>query len=179
MNYLFFKQNVITCSSFKIMLLFCWLFIQQCKPIFFNPYINSGFILVHSLLRTNMKSLHYTTPPPPPPPSSLSRLTRKCRSRTGKCRLTLTCMMCFVCVSSGSSGSSHPSSRSSSRENSGSGSVGVPIAVPTPAPPTAFPGEILVINSYAAFTPCLNYRNSEMTTRDIYSKLSMSSTVSA
>ncbi|XP_063122865.1 abl interactor 2 isoform X44 [Rattus norvegicus] len=41
--------------------------------------------------------------------------------------------------SSGSSGGSHPSSRSSSRENSGSGSVGVPIAVPTPSPPSVFP----------------------------------------
>ncbi|KAM4559723.1 abl interactor 2b isoform 3-T3 [Odontesthes bonariensis] len=45
--------------------------------------------------------------------------------------------------SSGSSGGSHPSSsRSSSRENSGSGSVGLPIAVPTPAPPTVFPGSV-------------------------------------
>ncbi|KAM4559735.1 abl interactor 2b isoform 15-T15 [Odontesthes bonariensis] len=44
-------------------------------------------------------------------------------------------------LGSGSSGGSHPSSsRSSSRENSGSGSVGLPIAVPTPAPPTVFPG---------------------------------------
>ncbi|XP_051565219.1 abl interactor 2a isoform X15 [Myxocyprinus asiaticus] len=44
-------------------------------------------------------------------------------------------------VGSGSSGGSHPSSsRSSSRENSGSGSVGVPIAVPTPSPPSTFPG---------------------------------------
>ncbi|XP_078259665.1 abl interactor 2 isoform X14 [Rhinoraja longicauda] len=42
--------------------------------------------------------------------------------------------------SSGSSGGSHPSSRSSSRENSGSGSVGVPIAVPTPSPPCVYPG---------------------------------------
>ncbi|XP_052004015.1 abl interactor 2-like isoform X7 [Xyrauchen texanus] len=43
--------------------------------------------------------------------------------------------------SSGSSGSSHPSSsHSSSRENSGSGTVGIPIAVPTPSPPSAFPG---------------------------------------
>ncbi|XP_040084681.1 abl interactor 2 isoform X13 [Oryx dammah] len=42
--------------------------------------------------------------------------------------------------SSGSSGGSHPSSRSSSRENSGSGSVGLPIAVPTPSPPSVFPG---------------------------------------
>ncbi|XP_070770687.1 abl interactor 2-like isoform X13 [Enoplosus armatus] len=43
---------------------------------------------------------------------------------------------------SGSSGGSHPSSssRSSSRENSGSGCVGVPIAVPTPSPPSTFPG---------------------------------------
>nr|XP_020477217.1 abl interactor 2-like isoform X6 [Monopterus albus] len=43
---------------------------------------------------------------------------------------------------SGSSGGSHPSgsSRSSSRENSGSGCVGIPIAVPTPSPPSTFPG---------------------------------------
>nr|XP_020477219.1 abl interactor 2-like isoform X7 [Monopterus albus] len=42
---------------------------------------------------------------------------------------------------SGSSGGSHPSgsSRSSSRENSGSGCVGIPIAVPTPSPPSTFP----------------------------------------
>uniref|UniRef100_A0A3B4YVD5 Abl interactor 2 n=1 Tax=Seriola lalandi dorsalis TaxID=1841481 RepID=A0A3B4YVD5_SERLL len=46
---------------------------------------------------------------------------------------------------SGSSGGSHPSSssRSSSRENSGSGCVGVPIAVPTPSPPSTFPGPIV------------------------------------
>uniref|UniRef100_A0A7N6AT36 Abl-interactor 2a n=1 Tax=Anabas testudineus TaxID=64144 RepID=A0A7N6AT36_ANATE len=49
---------------------------------------------------------------------------------------------------SGSSGGSHPSSssRSSSRENSGSGCVGVPIAVPTPSPPSTFPG--------STHTPC-------------------------
>ncbi|XP_053295762.1 abl interactor 2 isoform X10 [Pleuronectes platessa] len=43
---------------------------------------------------------------------------------------------------SGSSGGSHlsSSSRSSSRENSGSGWGGVPIAVPTPSPPSTFPG---------------------------------------
>uniref|UniRef100_A0A8C2BMN0 Abl-interactor 2b n=1 Tax=Cyprinus carpio TaxID=7962 RepID=A0A8C2BMN0_CYPCA len=74
--------------------------------------------------------------------------------------------------SSGSSGGSHPSSRSSSRENSGSGSVGVPIAVPTPAPPTAFPGEIPVVKYYAAFTPCCNCHDSEMTTQDILLKAS-------
>ncbi|XP_075996650.1 abl interactor 2-like [Genypterus blacodes] len=46
---------------------------------------------------------------------------------------------------SGSSGGSHPSSssRSSSRENSGSGCVGVPIAVLTPSPPTNFPGSMV------------------------------------
>ncbi|XP_060910055.1 abl interactor 2-like isoform X5 [Labrus mixtus] len=46
---------------------------------------------------------------------------------------------------SGSSGGSHPSSssRSSSRENSGSGCVGIPIAVPTPSPPSTFPGPIV------------------------------------
>ncbi|XP_038151546.1 abl interactor 1-like isoform X6 [Cyprinodon tularosa] len=45
----------------------------------------------------------------------------------------------------GSSGGSHPSSssRSSSRENSGSGCVGGPIAVPTPSPPSTFPGPIV------------------------------------
>ncbi|XP_067460655.1 abl interactor 2-like isoform X4 [Thunnus thynnus] len=45
----------------------------------------------------------------------------------------------------GSSEGSHPSSssRSSSRENSGSGCVGVPIAVPTPSPPSTFPGPIV------------------------------------
>ncbi|XP_069388812.1 abl interactor 2-like isoform X11 [Paralichthys olivaceus] len=45
----------------------------------------------------------------------------------------------------GSSGGSHlsSSSRSSSRENSGSGCVGVPIAVPTPSPPSTFPGPIV------------------------------------
>ncbi|XP_055361282.1 abl interactor 2-like isoform X7 [Betta splendens] len=45
----------------------------------------------------------------------------------------------------GSSGGSHPSSssRSSSRENSGSSCVGVPIAVPTPSPPSTFPGPIV------------------------------------
>ncbi|XP_053184021.1 abl interactor 1-like isoform X12 [Scomber japonicus] len=48
-------------------------------------------------------------------------------------------------LGSGSSGGSHPSSssRSSSRENSGSGCVGVPIAVPTPSPPSTFPGPIV------------------------------------
>ncbi|XP_034549295.1 abl interactor 2-like isoform X5 [Notolabrus celidotus] len=46
---------------------------------------------------------------------------------------------------SGSSGGSHPSSssRSSSRENSGSGCVGIPMAVPTPSPPSTFPGPIV------------------------------------
>lgn len=56
--------------------------------------------------------------------------------------------------SSGSSGGSHPSSRSSSRENSGSGSVGVPIAVPTPSPPSVYPGKwkLLVSLSASLFT---------------------------
>ncbi|XP_060944369.1 abl interactor 2-like isoform X16 [Limanda limanda] len=47
--------------------------------------------------------------------------------------------------SDGSSGGSHFSScsRSSSRENSGSGCVGVPIAVPTPSPPSTFPGPMV------------------------------------
>ncbi|XP_069839500.1 abl interactor 2 isoform X19 [Dendropsophus ebraccatus] len=70
----------------------------------------------------NMKmgGLPRTTPPTQKPPSP---------PMTGKGTLG----------SSGSSGGSHPSSRSSSRENSGSGSVGVPIAVPTPSPPSVFP----------------------------------------
>ncbi|XP_078795772.1 abl interactor 1 isoform X7 [Oryzias latipes] len=75
----------------------------------------------------NMKlggSLSRTTPPTQKPPSP---------PRAGKVIL------------GGSSGGSHPSSssRSSSRENSGSGSVGVPIAVPTPSPPSTFPGPII------------------------------------
>ncbi|XP_057617573.1 abl interactor 2 isoform X27 [Chionomys nivalis] len=74
-----------------------------------------------STQNVKMGGLPRTTPPtqkPPSPPMS------------GKGTLG----------SSGSSGGSHPSSRSSSRENSGSGSVGVPIAVPTPSPPSVFPG---------------------------------------
>ncbi|XP_057617562.1 abl interactor 2 isoform X16 [Chionomys nivalis] len=73
-----------------------------------------------STQNVKMGGLPRTTPPtqkPPSPPMS------------GKGTLG----------SSGSSGGSHPSSRSSSRENSGSGSVGVPIAVPTPSPPSVFP----------------------------------------
>ncbi|XP_053295780.1 abl interactor 2 isoform X27 [Pleuronectes platessa] len=76
----------------------------------------------------NMKfgSLSRTTPPSQKPPSP---------PRTGRSTL----------FSSGSSGGSHlsSSSRSSSRENSGSGWGGVPIAVPTPSPPSTFPGPMV------------------------------------
>ncbi|XP_062258215.1 abl interactor 2-like isoform X4 [Platichthys flesus] len=74
----------------------------------------------------NMKfgSLSRTTPPSQKPPSP---------PRAGRV------------VFGGSSGGSHlsSSSRSSSRENSGSGWGGVPIAVPTPSPPSTFPGPMV------------------------------------
>ncbi|XP_063788715.1 abl interactor 2 isoform X33 [Pseudophryne corroboree] len=97
------------------------------KPIDYTILDDTGhgvkWLLRFKVSTQNMKmgGLPRTTPPtqkPPSPPMS------------GKGTLG----------SSGSSGSSHPSSRSSSRENSGSGSVGVPIAVPTPSPPSVFPG---------------------------------------
>ncbi|XP_060944376.1 abl interactor 2-like isoform X23 [Limanda limanda] len=71
-------------------------------------------------------SLSRTTPPSQKPPSP---------PRAGR----------VVFGNSGSSGGSHFSScsRSSSRENSGSGCVGVPIAVPTPSPPSTFPGPMV------------------------------------
>ncbi|XP_033285525.1 abl interactor 2 isoform X23 [Orcinus orca] len=97
------------------------------KPIDYTILDDIGhgvkWLLRFKVSTQNMKmgGLPRTTPPtqkPPSPPMS------------GKGTLG----------SSGSSGGSHPSSRSSSRENSGSGSVGVPIAVPTPSPPSVFPG---------------------------------------
>ncbi|XP_058520866.1 abl interactor 2 isoform X27 [Ochotona princeps] len=97
------------------------------KPIDYTLLDDIGhgvkWLLRFKVSTQNMKmgGLPRTTPPtqkPPSPPMS------------GKGTLG----------SSGSSGGSHPSSRSSSRENSGSGSVGVPIAVPTPSPPSVFPG---------------------------------------
>ncbi|XP_045151539.1 abl interactor 2 isoform X24 [Echinops telfairi] len=97
------------------------------KPIDYTILDDIGhgvkWLLRFKVSTQNMKmgGLPRTTPPtqkPPSPPLS------------GKGTLG----------SSGSSGGSHPSSRSSSRENSGSGSVGVPIAVPTPSPPSVFPG---------------------------------------
>ncbi|XP_051009852.1 abl interactor 2 isoform X15 [Acomys russatus] len=97
------------------------------KPIDYTILDDIGhgvkWLLRFKVSTQNMKlgGLPRTTPPtqkPPSPPVS------------GKGTLG----------SSGSSGGSHPSSRSSSRENSGSGSVGVPIAVPTPSPPSVFPG---------------------------------------
>ncbi|XP_034352987.1 abl interactor 2 isoform X17 [Arvicanthis niloticus] len=96
------------------------------KPIDYTILDDIGhgvkWLLRFKVSTQNMKmgGLPRTTPPtqkPPSPPMS------------GKGTLG----------SSGSSGGSHPSSRSSSRENSGSGSVGVPIAVPTPSPPSVFP----------------------------------------
>ncbi|XP_048339638.1 abl interactor 2 isoform X13 [Sphaerodactylus townsendi] len=97
------------------------------KPIDYTILDDTGhgvkWLLRFKVSTQNMKmgGLPRTTPPtqkPPSPPMS------------GKGTIG----------SSGSSGGSHPSSRSSSRENSGSGSVGVPIAVPTPSPPSVYPG---------------------------------------
>ncbi|XP_033620454.1 abl interactor 2 isoform X13 [Fukomys damarensis] len=91
------------------------------KPIDYTILDDIGHGVKVSTQNMKMGGLPRTTPPtqkPPSPPVS------------GKGTLG----------SSGSSGGSHPSSRSSSRENSGSGSVGVPIAVPTPSPPSVFPG---------------------------------------
>ncbi|XP_041515331.1 abl interactor 2 isoform X9 [Microtus oregoni] len=90
------------------------------KPIDYTILDDIGHGVKVSTQSMKMGGLPRTTPPtqkPPSPPMS------------GKGTLG----------SSGSSGGSHPSSRSSSRENSGSGSVGVPIAVPTPSPPSVFP----------------------------------------
>ncbi|XP_047399066.1 abl interactor 2 isoform X18 [Sciurus carolinensis] len=90
------------------------------KPIDYTILDDIGHGVKVSTQNMKMGGLPRTTPPtqkPPSPPLS------------GKGTLG----------SSGSSGGSHPSSRSSSRENSGSGSVGVPIAVPTPSPPSVFP----------------------------------------
>uniref|UniRef100_A0A8C2ME59 Abl interactor 2 n=1 Tax=Cricetulus griseus TaxID=10029 RepID=A0A8C2ME59_CRIGR len=90
------------------------------KPIDYTILDDIGHGVKVSTQNMKIGGLPRTTPPtqkPPSPPMS------------GKGTLG----------SSGSSGGSHPSSRSSSRENSGSGSVGVPIAVPTPSPPSVFP----------------------------------------
>ncbi|XP_072274883.1 abl interactor 2 isoform X21 [Pyxicephalus adspersus] len=97
------------------------------KPIDYTILDDTGhgvkWLLRFKVSTQNMKmgGLPRTTPPTQKPPSP---------PVAGKGTLG----------SSGSSGGSHPSSRSSSRENSGSGSVGVPIAVPTPSPPSVFPG---------------------------------------
>ncbi|XP_078259666.1 abl interactor 2 isoform X15 [Rhinoraja longicauda] len=91
------------------------------KPIDYAILDDIGHGVKVSTQNMKMGGLPRSTPPtqkPPSPPMS------------GKGTLG----------SSGSSGGSHPSSRSSSRENSGSGSVGVPIAVPTPSPPCVYPG---------------------------------------
>ncbi|XP_078536407.1 abl interactor 2 isoform X11 [Lissotriton helveticus] len=91
------------------------------KPIDYTILDDTGHGVKVSAQNMKMGGLPRTTPPtqkPPSPPMS------------GKGTIG----------SSGSSGGSHPSSRSSSRENSGSGSVGVPIAVPTPSPPSVYPG---------------------------------------
>ncbi|MEE6490209.1 hypothetical protein FKM82_015802 [Ascaphus truei] len=97
------------------------------KPIDYTILDDTGhgvkWLLRFKVSTQNMKmgGLPRTTPPTQKPPSP---------PMTGKGTIG----------SSGSSGGSHPSSRSSSRENSGSGSVGIPIAVPTPSPPSVFPG---------------------------------------
>ncbi|XP_040213208.1 abl interactor 2 isoform X22 [Rana temporaria] len=91
------------------------------KPIDYTFLDDTGHGVKVSTQNMKMGGLPRTTPPTQKPPSP---------PVAGKGTLG----------SSGSSGGSHPSSRSSSRENSGSGSVGVPIAVPTPSPPSVFPG---------------------------------------
>ncbi|XP_072274884.1 abl interactor 2 isoform X22 [Pyxicephalus adspersus] len=91
------------------------------KPIDYTILDDTGHGVKVSTQNMKMGGLPRTTPPTQKPPSP---------PVAGKGTLG----------SSGSSGGSHPSSRSSSRENSGSGSVGVPIAVPTPSPPSVFPG---------------------------------------
>ncbi|XP_068101163.1 abl interactor 2 isoform X27 [Hyperolius riggenbachi] len=91
------------------------------KPIDYTILDDTGHGVKVSTQNMKMGGLPRSTPPTQKPPSP---------PMTGKGTLG----------SSGSSGGSHPSSRSSSRENSGSGSVGVPIAVPTPSPPSVFPG---------------------------------------
>uniref|UniRef100_A0A4W3H6G0 Abl-interactor 2b n=1 Tax=Callorhinchus milii TaxID=7868 RepID=A0A4W3H6G0_CALMI len=91
------------------------------KPIDYAILDDIGHGVKVSTQNMKMGGLPRTTPPtqkPPSPPTS------------GKGTLG----------SSGSSGGSHPSSQSSSRENSGSGSVGIPIVVPTPSPPSVYPG---------------------------------------
>ncbi|XP_053554644.1 abl interactor 2 isoform X5 [Bombina bombina] len=92
------------------------------KPIDYTILDDTGHGVKVSTQNMKMGGLPRTTPPTQKPPSP---------PITGKGG---------TLGSSGSSGGSHPSSRSSSRENSGSGSVGVPIAVPTPSPPSVFPG---------------------------------------
>ncbi|MEE6490210.1 hypothetical protein FKM82_015802 [Ascaphus truei] len=91
------------------------------KPIDYTILDDTGHGVKVSTQNMKMGGLPRTTPPTQKPPSP---------PMTGKGTIG----------SSGSSGGSHPSSRSSSRENSGSGSVGIPIAVPTPSPPSVFPG---------------------------------------
>uniref|UniRef100_A0A2K6KKW5 Abl interactor 2 n=1 Tax=Rhinopithecus bieti TaxID=61621 RepID=A0A2K6KKW5_RHIBE len=106
------------------------------KPIDYTILDDIGHGVKVSTQNMKMGGLPRTTPPtqkPPSPPMS------------GKGTLG----------SSGSSGGSHPSSRSSSRENSGSGSVGVPIAVPTPSPPSVFPGKTFMAPAGSAGTPPL------------------------
>ncbi|XP_058042812.1 abl interactor 2 isoform X5 [Ahaetulla prasina] len=102
------------------------------KPIDYTILDDIGHGVKVSTQNMKMGGLPRTTPPtqkPPSPPMS------------GKGTIG----------SSGSSGGSHPSSRSSSRENSGSGSVGVPIAVPTPSPPSVYPGNEHIQHTFLLF----------------------------
>ncbi|XP_053295772.1 abl interactor 1 isoform X20 [Pleuronectes platessa] len=96
------------------------------KPIDYGVLDDIGHGVKVSQQNMKFGSLSRTTPPSQKPPSP---------PRTGRSTL----------FSSGSSGGSHlsSSSRSSSRENSGSGWGGVPIAVPTPSPPSTFPGPMV------------------------------------
>ncbi|XP_053295768.1 abl interactor 2 isoform X16 [Pleuronectes platessa] len=94
------------------------------KPIDYGVLDDIGHGVKVSQQNMKFGSLSRTTPPSQKPPSP---------PRTGRV------------VFGGSSGGSHlsSSSRSSSRENSGSGWGGVPIAVPTPSPPSTFPGPMV------------------------------------
>ncbi|XP_060944366.1 abl interactor 2-like isoform X14 [Limanda limanda] len=96
------------------------------KPIDYGVLDDIGHGVKVKTPSMTLGSLSRTTPPSQKPPSP---------PRAGR----------VVFGNSGSSGGSHFSScsRSSSRENSGSGCVGVPIAVPTPSPPSTFPGPMV------------------------------------
>ncbi|XP_053295767.1 abl interactor 2 isoform X15 [Pleuronectes platessa] len=95
-----------------------------CPPVVPNHYVSSP-------TRNSM------APGQNPSPARTATLNHRPR--------TFSSVSVCVRLCSGSSGGSHlsSSSRSSSRENSGSGWGGVPIAVPTPSPPSTFPGPMV------------------------------------